>query len=82
MLQLVITSGGVIRCLYSEQIDLRAFGQVTIARGSHVEPTAAGLWQADLAPVGGPLLGPFLLRSRALAAEQLWLEENWLVPPR
>ena len=79
-MQLVITPDGVVRCLYSEQIDLSSIGQVTISRGSHVEPTVAGRWQADLAPVGGPLLGPFPQRSQALAAEQHWLEQNWLEP--
>jgi hypothetical protein len=82
LVQLVIAPGGAIRCLYSEQIDLAAFGQLTIARGSRVEPTAGGLWQADLAPVGGPLLGPFSHRSQALAAERAWLELNWLQPRR
>ncbi len=32
----------------------------------------------DLSPVGGPVLGPFRLRSQALAAEQAWLD-GWLV---
>ena len=36
----------------------------------------AGRWLADLSPVSGPLLGPFCLRSQALAAEQEWLVEN------
>jgi hypothetical protein len=29
----------------------------------------------------GPRLGPFALRSEALAAEQHWLEANWLPRP-
>jgi hypothetical protein len=29
----------------------------------------------------GPVLGPFALRSEALAAEHAWLEVNWLNPP-
>jgi hypothetical protein len=77
-MQLVITPTGAIRCLYDETIDLPQFGQLTIARGSHVEPTPGGQWQADLAPVRGPVLGPFALRSEALAAEREWLEANWL----
>jgi len=32
------------------------------------------------APALGPVLGPFLNRSAALAAERDWLLENWLVP--
>ena len=33
-----------------------------------------------LAPVNGPRLGPFVLRTEALDAERVWLEENHLVP--
>ena len=36
-MQLVITSRGTIRCVYSEEFDLHALGQLKIARGSHVE---------------------------------------------
>jgi hypothetical protein len=36
-------------------------------------------WQlADLTPVGGPLLGPFEKRRKALDAEVGWLEANWI----
>lgn len=77
-MQLVVEPQGGIRCLYSETLPLATLGQVTIARGSHVEPTVDGLWLADLAPVGGPVLGPFPLRSDALAAEVVWLEQHWL----
>jgi hypothetical protein len=78
MLQLMILSGGGARCLYDEAIDLSTLGQLTIARGSHVEPDPRGKWFADLAPVRGPQLGPFPCRSQALAAERAWLEANWL----
>ena len=37
--------------------------------------------QADLSPVGGPLLGPFERRSDAVQAEVYWLETNWLAAP-
>jgi hypothetical protein len=53
---------------------------VAIRRASQVEPDAAGLWWADLAPVGGPMLGPFARRMQALTAEQTWLEK-WLCRP-
>ena len=59
-------------------VDLALLGRLKIARGSHVEPTADGRWSADLAPVGGPVLGPFSHRSEALAAERQWLETHWL----
>ena len=77
-MQLVIDPAGGVRCVYDEALPLSEFGRLTIARGSHVEPTDAGLWTADLSPVSGPLLGPFATRSAALAAEQEWLEVNWL----
>ena len=77
-MQLVIDPAGGVRCLYDEALPLGDFGRLTIARGSHVEPTAAGHWTADLSPVGGPLLGPFESRSAALDAEREWLEQNWL----
>ena len=78
-MQLIVESGGSIRCLYDEAIDLASFGQLSISRGSHVEPTPDGQWIADLSPVSGPLLGPFPLRTDALAAERHWLESNWLI---
>jgi len=77
-MQLVVTPAGNIRCLYAEAIPLNNLGTLAIARGSHVEPTDAGQWQADLAPVNGPILGPFATRSAALAAEVAWLETHWL----
>ena len=35
-------------------------------------------WQADMGPVGGPILSPFDTRQEALAAEHKWLEANIL----
>lgn len=78
-MQLVVQSNGAIRCVYDEQLDLQTLGQVSIQRGSHVEPTADGQWTADLSPVQGPMLGPFALRTEALAAERQWLEQHWLI---
>ncbi len=77
-MQLVVDSAGAIRCVYDEAIDLAALGPLSVRRGSHVEPNAAGCWTADLAPVGGPALGPYRCRSEALEAERAWLEEFWL----
>jgi hypothetical protein len=77
-MQIVIAPTGSIRCVYDEALDLAALGPLSISRGSHVEPTANGQWLADLSPVMGPLLGPFDLRSQALAAERSWLEQHWL----
>jgi len=77
-MQIVVKPDGTSRCLYSEFVDLRALGKLAIARGSHVEPTADGQWTADMAPVNGPILGPYSNRSEALEAERAWLEEHWL----
>jgi hypothetical protein len=77
-MQLIVKSNGAIRCLYDETVDLSSLGSMTIQRGSHVEPNGAGCWLADLAPVNGPVLGPFNCRSEALAAEHEWLKRNWL----
>ncbi|MBM4092703.1 MAG: hypothetical protein FJ276_25335 [Planctomycetes bacterium] len=77
-MELVIRVDGSLRCLYDETLDLSPLGQVWIRRASHVEPTGQGQWEADLSPVAGPVLGPFPLRSEALAAEAAWLRTHWL----
>jgi hypothetical protein len=59
--------------------NLYDLGSVTIRRASHVEPDDQGRWWVDLSPTGGPLSGPFGCRSAALAAEERWLIENWLI---
>lgn len=79
-MELVISPDAIVRCIYGETIDLAALGSMDIARASHVEPDADGQWLADLTPVAGPTLGPFPLRSDALAAESQWLSQNWLAP--
>jgi hypothetical protein len=77
-MQIIIAPDGVVRCLYSEAIELAAIGNPIILRASHVEPDQHGRWWADLSPIHGPTLGPFPHRSEALVAEHLWLETNWL----
>lgn len=72
-MDLIISPGGDMHCIYGEAIDLAALGAVAIRRASHVEPDAEGQWFADLSPAGGPMLGPFTMRSQALDAEQRWL---------
>lgn len=79
-MELRIHVDGTIRCLYDETVDLHCLGEVCIDRGSFVEPDASGRWLADLSPVGGPSLGPFLTRSEALTAEVSWLSTHWLFP--
>jgi hypothetical protein len=77
-MNLIILPTGIVRCVYDETISLSQLGSLTIARGSHVEPTSDGNWLADLSPVNGPTLGPFACRSAALEAERNWLEAHWL----
>jgi hypothetical protein len=80
-MDLIISPAGIVRCLYGEALDLAVLGPLSISRASHVEPDEAGRWFADLSPVAGPKLGPFVLRSEALAAEARWLSEHRLVVP-
>jgi hypothetical protein len=77
-MELLIGSEGNIRCIYSEEINLAELGQLSIRRGSHVEPDEHGHWLCYLSPVSGPTLGPFTSRSAALAAETAWLSQYWL----
>ena len=75
---LFIASDGTARAVYDEAIDLAVLGTLRISRASAVEPDASGRWTADLRACEGPVLGPFALRSQALAAEVAWLEAAWL----
>ena len=54
-MQLVVSAGGTIRCLYDESIELAAFGHLSISRGSFVEPTTDGQWLINLGPAQGRL---------------------------
>lgn len=78
-MELVVSPNGQAHCVYAEAIDLHTLGQVQITRASHVEPDEEGRLWADLAPVGGPRLGPFVRRSDAMDAERDWLRVHWLV---
>jgi hypothetical protein len=81
-MDLVVDTTGEVLAVYDETLDLATLGRPVITRASHVEPAPDGSWSADLAPVGGPVLGPFTLRSEALAAERAWLERHRLTRPR
>ena len=76
-MKLVISYSGECKAVYDESLELSGLGKPIIRRASHVEPTPDGRWTADLSPVGGPILGPFSLRSQALEAELNWLDA-WL----
>ncbi len=75
-MHLLISTAGNVRCIYNEAIPLQELGSISIQRASHVEPDSSGQWIADLSPVAGPVLGPFAIRSEALAAETAWLEQH------
>ena len=80
MMELFISTSGLVRALYDEAIAVQALGAVQISRASHVEPDTAGNWWADLTPQAGPVLGPFPQRSAALQAERDWLTQQVLLP--
>jgi hypothetical protein len=69
---------GTAQCLYGENINLAALGNLDIRRASHVEPDPAqpGKWYIDLAPVGGPATYGYDTRAQALAAEEAWLHQQ------
>ena len=74
-----VSPDGTVEFLYEDDLrPLLDLGSAIITRASHVEPTADGRWTADLAPRGGPLLGPFTHREEALHAERRWLEATVL----
>ena len=78
-LTLTITPAGVQSIYDDAHRDIYdQLGAASIRRASHVEPNAQGDWEADLSPVGGPTLGPFVKRADALAAEVAWLNEHHL----
>ena len=75
-----IWSDGTVQMIYTEDIDVSEIGNVqSITRASHVEPVNGGnQWEADMRPIGGPVIGVFDRRSDALAAEVDWIGENIL----
>lgn len=78
MMDLVVDSTGMTRCIYHEAFPLLSLGALAIERASSVEPTSGGYWTADLRRVSGPVLGPYLNRSSAIQAEVEWLKLHWL----
>lgn len=78
----IIISGSQIRFVYNDDlIGLTEQGKTTIRRASHVEPCPGG-WQADMSPVNGPILGPFIKRSDALQEEVAWLKFHGTPQPQ
>ena len=75
---LSIDPEGRVRGIYSDSFPWRELGRPVVSRASEVEPDPLGFWYADLSLSGGPRIGPFALRSDAIAAEVAWLERNRL----
>jgi len=74
-----IRTDGTIHVIYSDDLlPLLKQGKADIRRASSVEPTSDGRWQADMSPVGGPVLPSRETRAEALAAEISWLNDNIL----
>lgn len=80
--EIFILADGTVKFLYYDELKpLLDIGNVEVSRASHIDPekTENGLkWFVDLAPVGGPKLGPFETRDEAIAAEIDWLSQNYL----
>jgi hypothetical protein len=75
-LSIAVKPDGSLHFIYDDRLaDLLDEGDAVTTRASYVEPAVGG-WTADLAPVSGPVLGPFKLRETALAAEYAWLQEH------
>ncbi len=79
----IVIAGGEVRFIHDDDLAeaMRGLGTSTTARASRVEPTEGG-WKADLAPVQGPVLGPFPRRSTALEAEVEWLQQHRTPKPQ
>lgn len=76
-LQIVIGRNGRTEFIYSDElIGMLKHGKAVTRRASHVEPEVSGGWTADMAPVGGPKLGPFPSRAAALLAEEEWIKKE------
>jgi hypothetical protein len=73
-----IGADGLLRFVYDDDLlPLLDLGTSAIERASYVEPACRG-WEADLAPSGGPVLGPFATRREALTAEVNWIQREVL----
>lgn len=79
---LVIRPDGTIEFIYDDTLrPVLEAGEGGIRRASWVEPTAGGLWQANLRPSDGPVLPPTASRSESLSLEVRWLQANVLLRP-
>lgn len=83
-----LISKGRIISLYNDEISILLQKELkaksTIERVSHVKPIPGEneeiIFEADLAPVGGPKLTGFKTRKKAIQAEIDWVNEHLLIP--
>src|SRR5262245_51440707 len=100
MREILFGTDGNARFVYSDE-DAAFMREVApgsterTARASHVEPSGDGGWEADMRPVGGPVILDcrpgvgsepgeicgFATRDEALQAEAAWLRRNGLPLP-
>lgn len=81
-MELFVRPDGSVQGLYDETFELGQLGMLSVARASVVEPATIGGWMVDLAPVAGPVLGPFVRRSEALETERRWITDHRLCVTR
>lgn len=62
--------------IYEDEHPLLTLGRPSTRRASHVEPTEDCRWQADMGPVGGPVLDEAETKKEALHLEVRWLERR------
>lgn len=75
--EIVFDDDGLASFVHSDHLaGLIDGGVAVIERASHVEPSGVE-WIADMAPVGGPVLGPYENRGDALAAEVGYISRNY-----
>lgn len=84
MSEIIVAPNGMLRFIYDDELAsmLQDIGTLSVKRASHVEPNENNEWLADMSPVGGPVLGPFVTRSAALVAEHTWLSDHSIPIPR
>lgn len=79
-MEITITEGQMAFIYTDDLVDLLDEGVATVKRVSHVEPSpfpGGGIgWTADMSPVDGPVLGPFVTRQEALDTEVAWLKRE------
>jgi hypothetical protein len=74
---LIIRADGTAEWIYRDDLAqlMETMGECKIERASNVEPARGGGWEARMTD-NGFVLGPFPLRSQALAAEVAYIEQR------